>query len=203
MSFPQTEDRGSHTRDAPVSMDELESCIPCKFPTLAEFETTPQKGYLSLETTIANNDIVADFCTRHSISVATLLQTTWAIVLGGYTGTTDVCFGVRNLQSPVQTTLFKIELNPSWSLLDTVHYVQSSEQCCARLSEIQWQRLLQPGPGCIANTEMRLELDQHDMLQHDLASPDCSRVRNHTVKAEVYRSHQCIIITNGGCSWLA
>lgn len=173
MSPSQSEDK-AYICGEPMSMDELETCIPCRFPTLVGVEAKEPNGHLSLKTDIADYDTVVHFCAHHSIPVSNLLQAAWALVLGGYAGTTDICFGYRSLQSPANTTLFRVQLDLKWSLLETVRYVQSSKQCCVPLSPEQWLRLLQPGPNCISNSEVQLGFDQQVDSEDDA---ECQRGR--------------------------
>jgi hypothetical protein len=162
MSSTQPAGRDSLSRDEAWSLDDLETSAPCLFPTLVDAGVPAQQEPITLEAVIARSDEITDLCTKHHISIASLLQTTWSIVMGGYTGATEILFGCQGFDTTPKAALFKVKLDLNRSLLDTVQHVQSSEQSNVPLNRNQWCRLLQPGPDRIANSEIRLNLDSMD-----------------------------------------
>lgn len=94
---------GSHIEDTYVRSETakywqfyLADCEPCFFPQLTDSVIVErQKGlrqYVSIDTA-ESGAIFADFCVLHNVTIADVLQTTWAVILGRYIGTDEVCFG--------------------------------------------------------------------------------------------------------------
>ncbi|KAI0134027.1 hypothetical protein BJ170DRAFT_690343 [Xylariales sp. AK1849] len=72
----------------------LQGFKPCDFPTQVE-ELPPLQAELQ-ETTVElaiNSHAVQELCSQHHVTLASLFQTAWAIVIGCYAGVEDVSFG--------------------------------------------------------------------------------------------------------------
>lgn len=181
------------------SLEELETGPPCIFPTLVDASTTEQRDFLSFETDISKTEELMELSTRYNVSVASLIQATWAIVLGGYAGTTEVCFGFQNPESTSDGALVRAQLDLNQSLLETVRYMNSLENNIFPLNQKQRRRLLRPDGIGICNTELRYipsrlkeGINEFDLINNSLVCHDLriSTFDNHTNN------------TNTSTSWL-
>jgi amino acid adenylation domain-containing protein/non-ribosomal peptide synthase protein (TIGR01720 family) len=73
--------------------DYLGGAEPCLFPTLAdgESETEPSLGAHAI--TLDGMSKINDYCMKSAITLSTLLQFVWALVVRSYTGSDEVLFG--------------------------------------------------------------------------------------------------------------
>ncbi|KAL4722245.1 NRPS [Fusarium chlamydosporum] len=78
-------------RDAKYWQEYLSGVEPCYLPSPPG--TIPPKVLRSLDQHISQAAELQSFCTGRGVTLSTLLQFTWALVLQAYTGLDDVCFG--------------------------------------------------------------------------------------------------------------
>ncbi|CAG7555120.1 unnamed protein product [Fusarium equiseti] len=83
------QNQGSH--DIKYWEDYLTGAEPCHLRLLSEM--TQPRILRSLDQPISHAEALQAFCTERSVTLSTLLQLTWALVLQAYTGLDDVCFG--------------------------------------------------------------------------------------------------------------
>lgn len=75
----------------------LTDVYPCVFPSLGLKEHGTASGSLnSLPFSIGIGQDLRSFCQYHSITISSLLQVAWGMVLRIYTGSESVCFGYLN-----------------------------------------------------------------------------------------------------------
>ncbi|RYP63079.1 hypothetical protein DL770_009467 [Monosporascus sp. CRB-9-2] len=79
----------------------LQGFKPSHFPTLSDGAPTTEGTFQ--ETTVkldVNNATIAELCSQHHITVGSLIQTAWAIVIACYAGVEDVCFAYSSDDVP-------------------------------------------------------------------------------------------------------
>lgn len=160
MSPEQSKGELTPQSTAPLSLEELESYNTCRFPALSHAKISHDNDFLSFDMVLARMDEILEFCKNHDISVTGLLQTAWSVILGGYTGSNGVIFITQDPKNVHSTALFEAQLDWTRSLLETAQHISSSEDRNIPLSRDQRQHVLQPGPGHVANTELRFDLDR-------------------------------------------
>lgn len=168
MASTQSKNGQSGNQNGFTSLEELETKIPCRFPTLVETSTTKENHFLSSEIDISKIDETIEFCTAHNISVVSLLRAAWAIVLRGYASTTEILFTSQSCDNIAEDTLIGAQLNPNQSLFDIIQHIHSSRNSFIPLSKEQRRYLLQPSPHGICNSEIRYISGRHDE-QNDIA----------------------------------
>ncbi|KAK4124725.1 non-ribosomal peptide synthetase [Parathielavia appendiculata] len=71
----------------------LAGAEPCMFPTLTDGEAEGERSLGAHAITLSNLDKINNFCGSSSITLSTLLQFVWALVVRSYTGADEVLFG--------------------------------------------------------------------------------------------------------------
>lgn len=66
---------------------------PCHFPSMPATKPSMQDHTAIRKLNQDESDRIRQFCTHAGITLATLLQAAWSLVLSRYAGTDDVCFG--------------------------------------------------------------------------------------------------------------
>ena len=67
---------------------------PCLFPALLDESSAPQDNFQECNVQLdVNNRVIEKLCSQHQITLESLFQTAWAIVIGCYAGVEDVSFG--------------------------------------------------------------------------------------------------------------
>uniref|UniRef100_A0A8H7K5F9 Carrier domain-containing protein n=1 Tax=Bionectria ochroleuca TaxID=29856 RepID=A0A8H7K5F9_BIOOC len=66
---------------------------PCHFPSIAP-PTNEQTQYITIKTPGVDSEAIIKFCQRSDITIATVMQTAWALVLSRYTGSSVTSFGM-------------------------------------------------------------------------------------------------------------
>lgn len=170
-------DLASHP-PASLTLDELESYNTCIFPTLSNARALEDNDMSSFDTVVACMEETLEFCNNHDVSVTSLLQAVWSIVLGGYTGSSGITFVINDAEKAHSTSLFGVQLDWTRSLLETVQHVHWSETSSISLSTDQRQRLLQSGPIHVTNTELRFDLNGSKIFEDvkPVEAPLVSRV---------------------------
>jgi amino acid adenylation domain-containing protein len=117
----------------------LESSSPCLFPRLLgdaetdeNHENIEEFGSFIIE--LGSTTTVNEFCEEHRVALTTVYHIVWAIVLSGYTGATNVCFGysvngrsapvpgIQDIFGPIINTLIgRLQLHPDAPLLSVLH----------------------------------------------------------------------------------
>ena len=69
----------------------LENVESCHLPPLGGLRTEKELRTLSVQ--LANTSTLREFCSRNDVTLSTVLQLGWALVLSTYTGSKNVCFG--------------------------------------------------------------------------------------------------------------
>jgi amino acid adenylation domain-containing protein/non-ribosomal peptide synthase protein (TIGR01720 family) len=116
----------------------LQSAEPCYFPAMAG----PGDGHgleRMLEVPELNASDLHTFCKRWDLTPATVIQTTWAIVLSRYSGCVAPCFGnitsgrdlpidhVNDIAGPLICMLtYRVPLDTHSTVLETLRYVQDN-----------------------------------------------------------------------------
>lgn len=131
----------------------LQGVEPCHFPALANADSKPILR--ALDQPLSSVKELNVFCIASGVTLSNLLQLIWALVLQAYTGLDDVCFGylASNRDVPVNhideaigvfinMLVFRIHLDPSVSILDTLNRVkkdllQSMQHKGPSLAQIQ------------------------------------------------------------------
>lgn len=83
--------QGQASHDVEYWQDYLSGAEPCHLRLLSE--TSQPKVLRSLDQRISHAEALQTFCAERSVTLSTILQLTWALVLQAYTGLDDVCFG--------------------------------------------------------------------------------------------------------------
>ncbi|CAG8908849.1 unnamed protein product [Penicillium egyptiacum] len=94
LGYLQTRD---HRASEAYWKEYLTDVHPCVFPSLGLKEHgTDSSSLKSLPFSMDIGQELRSFCQRHSITISSLLQVAWGIVLRVYTGSESVCFGYLN-----------------------------------------------------------------------------------------------------------
>ncbi|RBR18641.1 uncharacterized protein FIESC28_05918 [Fusarium coffeatum] len=83
--------QGQASHDIKYWQDYLSGAELCHLRLLSE--TAQSKILRSLDQRISHAEALQTFCAERSVTLSTVLQLTWALVLQAYTGLDDVCFG--------------------------------------------------------------------------------------------------------------
>jgi hypothetical protein len=159
------------------SLEELESSSQCRFPMLSGDSRATTHEFVSSEAIVADYGKIVSFCSSHEVSVCSILQTAWTVVLGGYAGTKQTFFIYQSVGSPLQTRLIGHQLDWKSTLLETLLSVNSSQQCSVPLNTSEWRQLLQPGPSNITNSAVTFYVDQNGGTGYDGELLESSLVR--------------------------
>lgn len=73
--------------------DYLDGAEPCLFPTLADGKADEPPSLGSHTIQLDRVPAINEYCANAGVTLSTLLQFAWALVLGAYTGSDDVLFG--------------------------------------------------------------------------------------------------------------
>ncbi|KAF4769418.1 hypothetical protein HAV15_008425 [Penicillium sp. str.  len=94
LGYLQTRD---HRASESYWKEYLTDVYPCVFPSLGlKDHGTAPSSLKSLPFSIGIGQDLRSFCQYHSITISSLLQVAWGIVLRVYTGSESVCFGYLN-----------------------------------------------------------------------------------------------------------
>jgi hypothetical protein len=94
LTMPLMKDTSSHKLAIKYWETFLHGFKPCHFPTLLDGLPTLQDNFQ--ETTVkldVNSLAIQEFCSQQQVTLCSLFQTAWAIVIGCYAGVEDVSFG--------------------------------------------------------------------------------------------------------------
>ncbi|GLA89361.1 nonribosomal peptide synthase [Aspergillus tubingensis] len=77
----------------------LKEVEPCLFPQLTSSPNpiNPEGTISAIRATWTRDARMDDLCHKHAITLTNLFQIVWAVVLGAYVGTDEVCFGYTTL----------------------------------------------------------------------------------------------------------
>lgn len=95
-SLPSYRDFVTHTQQSPANKPSREGsqylagAEPSFFPTLTG-APNHRHGFSTVRRAI-QADQLAEYCSKHNVTVANVCQVAWALVLRAYTGSDDVCF---------------------------------------------------------------------------------------------------------------
>lgn len=118
--------------------DFLQGAEPCDFPTIND-QFNNQREAISMEFEVPGYGSIQSLSSRSNVTVSTILQTAWAMVLRHYTGNEDVSFGflsngrdiavpdVNNLIGPLINMLVcRVKLGPDTNLKDILNSTQDN-----------------------------------------------------------------------------
>ncbi|KAJ5210211.1 AMP-dependent synthetase/ligase [Penicillium cf. griseofulvum] len=154
---------------------------PSIFPSigLKEHKTTPS-SLKSVPFSMSVSKDLSSFCRNHGITISSLLQVAWGIVLRVYTGSESVCFGYLNAcrDIPVQDAhdisgplinllICRLHLADELSILSTLAenhsaYAQSLDHQHCSLAEVMHSLNLSGQP--LFNTAMSLQKDPSSLF---------------------------------------
>lgn len=173
LGYLQTQD---HRASESYWKEYLTDVYPCVFPSLGLKEHGTASGSLnSLPFSIGIGQDLRSFCQYHSITISSLLQVAWGIVLRIYTGNESVCFGYLNacrdipvkdahdISGPLINLLIcRLSLtdeSPVLSILDGNHaaYARSLDHQHCSLAEVMHSLNRSGQP--LFNTAMSLQKD--------------------------------------------
>jgi non-ribosomal peptide synthase protein (TIGR01720 family) len=115
----------------------LHGVSPCYFPTTPR-DPSKQRKLRSLDMRFTSYAELHSLAENNNVTFANILLAAWALVLRSYTNSSDVCYGyltsgrnvpIDNIEHAVgafiNMLVSRIELTPSYSLLDIIRKVQS------------------------------------------------------------------------------
>ncbi|KAJ5674298.1 uncharacterized protein N7477_004232 [Penicillium maclennaniae] len=169
-----------HTRDSKASesywKQYLTDVHPCVFPSLGLKEhRTASRSLKSLPFSMDHGQDLYSFCQNHGITISSLLQVAWGIVLRVYTSSESVCFGylnacrdipvqdAHNISGPLINLLIcRLSLADESSVLSTLAenhaaYAQSLDHQHCSLAEVMHS--LNHSGQPLFNTAMSLQKD--------------------------------------------
>ena len=83
----------SPTKSSRYWKEYLNGAEPCLFPSLTDGEEDREPSLSSHAITLNNLANISEYCMRSGITLSTLLQFVWALVVRSYTGSDEVVFG--------------------------------------------------------------------------------------------------------------
>jgi non-ribosomal peptide synthase protein (TIGR01720 family) len=117
--------------------NKLHGVSPCYFPTTPR-DPSKQRKLRSLDMRFSSFAELHTLAENNNVTFANILLAAWALVLRSYTNSSDVCYGyltsgrnvpIDNIENAVgafiNMLVSRIELAPSYSLLDIIQKVQS------------------------------------------------------------------------------
>ncbi|CAI7648521.1 unnamed protein product [Penicillium glandicola] len=154
---------------------------PCVFPSIGLKEHGAESSSLkSLPFSVDIGRDLYSFCRHHGITISSLLQVAWGIVLRAYTGSESICFGYLNAcrDIPVQDAhgisgplinllICRLSLPDESSVLSTLAgnhaaYAQSLDHQHCSLAEVLHS--LNHSGQALFNTAMSLQKDAKDLF---------------------------------------
>ncbi|PWY71312.1 nonribosomal peptide synthase [Aspergillus eucalypticola CBS 122712] len=107
----------------------LNGVEPCLFPKLTSSpDKVDSEGTISaIRATWSRDARMDELCLRHAITLTNLFHIVWAIVLGAYVGTDEVCFGYTALGRDVPVNRVETMVGPLVNVLATTVRHQEDE----------------------------------------------------------------------------
>ncbi|KAI3222123.1 hypothetical protein DTO012A7_8989 [Penicillium roqueforti] len=178
LSYLKTRD---HRASESYWKEYLTDVHPCVFPSLGLKEHATAPSFLkSLPFSMSIGQDLSSFCRDHGITISSLLQVAWGVVLRAYTGSESVCFGYLNAcrDIPVQDAhdisgplinllICRLSLADDSSVLSTLAenhaaYAQSLDHQHCSLAEVMHSLRRSGQP--LFNTAMSLQKDAGNLF---------------------------------------
>jgi hypothetical protein len=188
MPYMNNQDAISEGSDVSSRHSILESCASCQFPSLGDDRRPAKQGFSSADALIFNAGQIQDFSSKQNVSMASIIETSWAVVLGAYAGTTSVCFGIQDHVKPEAETaadfavfskyaVFQFDLGLDHSFLETVRRVQALKQ--RFISRNEWCHRLESSQDLPFNSEVRFRTNVENFLDEEIRMTGNSSVRKY------------------------
>ncbi|PYH31622.1 nonribosomal peptide synthase [Aspergillus neoniger CBS 115656] len=99
----------------------LDGVEPCLFPKLTSSpdKVNPEATIAAIRATWSRDARMDELCHKHAITLTNLFHIVWAIVLGAYVGTDEVCFGYTALGRDVPVHRVETMVGPLVNVLAT------------------------------------------------------------------------------------
>ncbi|RAH53671.1 nonribosomal peptide synthase [Aspergillus piperis CBS 112811] len=107
----------------------LDGVEPCLFPKLTSSpgKVNPEATISAIRATWSRDARMDELCHKHAITLTNLFHIVWAIVLGAYVGTDEVCFGYTALGRDVPVHRVETMVGPLVNVLATTVRHQEDE----------------------------------------------------------------------------
>ena len=117
--------------------DYLEDVRPCHFPALVDGVEARQKRHETYTLSMPNRRKLQDFCDSSGVTLATLLQLVWALVIRCYSGADEVCFGFLTSGRDVPVENIEDVVGPFINMLICRLTLDASLQLSEALDNVQ------------------------------------------------------------------
>ena len=168
--------------------DYLQGVYPCLFPSFSvastDVDPSTARSVNSVPYSFGNGNNLQAFCQHHGITISSLMQVAWGIVLHIYTGNESVCFGyltsgrdiplhnAHEIAGPLINLLIcRLSFNDDTSILSTLldnqaSFAQSIEHQHFSMTDIMHSLSL--SGQSLFNTAMSLQKESGDQIPaHD------------------------------------
>ncbi|RAL14731.1 acetyl-CoA synthetase-like protein [Aspergillus homomorphus CBS 101889] len=107
----------------------LEGVEPCLFPKLTSLpdKVNPEGTISAIRATWTRDARMHDLCQKHGITLTNLFHMIWALVLGAYVGTDEVCFGYTTLGRDVPVDGVEKMVGPLVNVVATIVQLQEDD----------------------------------------------------------------------------
>ncbi|GLB05940.1 nonribosomal peptide synthase [Aspergillus tubingensis] len=104
----------------------LKGVEPCLFPKLTSSsdKVNPEGTISAIRATWTRDARMDELCHKHAITLTNLFHIVWAVVLGAYVGTDEVCFGYTTLGRDVPVDGVETMVGPLVNVLATTVHLQ-------------------------------------------------------------------------------
>lgn len=119
--------------------DHLQGLTPCLFPKLLREDETPGTKHQLHYHKLHDATGLRNFCAQNDVTIPSLVQLTWAIILSGFSGNEDVCFGtlasgrdvavggIHEIAGPlINMIITRSHLNNKSTIVDTLHQMHAN-----------------------------------------------------------------------------
>jgi len=117
----------------------LSNVEPCHFPT-SDASTWDRRAEPS-EVRGLDYAKIHDFCAAHEITIATVLQTAWGLVLQKHTGAQDVCFGYLTSGREMPVDGIAEIVGPTIGMMTSKVSIEGTQDVIDTLRQVQEQTL--------------------------------------------------------------
>jgi hypothetical protein len=160
----------------------LDGAEPCYFPSLVDNKSAFQKDE-TVQVPGLRLDTIQAFCKTWEVTLATVIQTAWALILSRYTGSTAPCFGtlssgrdapiddVSNIFGPLINMLTcRVHLHEELTVMEALELMQSDYVNATAYQTFPLASVhnaLQLGSAPLFNTVLSIKSISSDKIERD------------------------------------
>lgn len=116
----------------------LDNATPSYFPTSKDSSMELTKTLKTLNKALKlRPEVLRAFCSKYNVTVANIVQATWALVLAQYTGTNDVCYGYLSSGRDVPVEGIEGIVGPLINMIVCRTRFESNEQPAQMIQQVK------------------------------------------------------------------